>query len=68
MCITGTLQSFAEHMNPLAVDYEHRSAIDKHWKEGVDYFRMEPSVICHDGESIQVRNQADHFLYILIIL
>ncbi|KAJ1531458.1 hypothetical protein ONE63_000136 [Megalurothrips usitatus] len=50
---TGTLHSFAGHMNPLAIDYEHRSAIDKHWKEGVDYFRMEPSVICHDGESIQ---------------
>lgn len=41
-------------MNPLAVDHEHRSAIDKHWKEGVDYFRMETPVVCHDGESIQV--------------
>lgn len=50
---TGTLQSFAEHMNPLAVDHEHRSAIDKHWKEGVDFFKMEPSIVCHDGESIQ---------------
>lgn len=52
--VAGTLQSLAEHMNPLSVDHEHRTAIEKHWKEGVDYFRMEQPVVCHDGESIQV--------------
>jgi hypothetical protein len=42
-------------MNPLAPDPEHRSAIEKGWKEGQDYFRVETPVICHDGESIQVQ-------------
>lgn len=32
----------------------HRSAIDKTWREGHDYFRVEPQLVCHDGESIQV--------------
>lgn len=41
-------------MNPLATDPEHRSVIEKCWKEGQEYFKVEQSVICHDGESIQV--------------
>jgi hypothetical protein len=41
-------------MNPLAPDPEHRSAIEKGWKEGQDYFRVETAIVCHDGESIQV--------------
>ncbi|XP_015586213.1 protein real-time isoform X2 [Cephus cinctus] len=28
-------------------------AMTKEWKEGVDCVKVEPSVICHDGESIQ---------------
>ncbi|KAK3853444.1 hypothetical protein Pcinc_040009, partial [Petrolisthes cinctipes] len=34
-------------------DDQHRSAIDKTWREGHDYFRVEPQLVCHDGESIQ---------------
>ena len=41
-------------MNPLAPDPEHRSALEKSWKEGKDYFKVESPIICHDGESIQV--------------
>lgn len=26
----------------------------KEWKEGVDCSKVEPSIECHDGESIQV--------------
>ena len=32
---------------------EHKSVIDKAWREGVDYFKVENSIVCHDGESIQ---------------
>ncbi len=32
----------------------HKSCIEKHWKENVDYFKVENSIVCHDGESIQV--------------
>ena len=45
-----------DSLNPLSEDAEHRSVIDKNWKEGVDYFRVEPTLICHDGESVQVGN------------
>jgi hypothetical protein len=34
----------------------HKSCIEKHWKENVDYFKVENSIVCHDGESIQVSN------------
>lgn len=34
-------------------DPEHHTAIGRGWKEGVEYFRVETPVICHDGESIQ---------------
>jgi len=34
---------------------EHKSVIDKSWKEGVDYTKIDSSVVCHDGESIQVK-------------
>lgn len=26
----------------------------KEWKEGIDCVKVEPSIVCHDGESIQV--------------
>jgi hypothetical protein len=51
--VAGALQTI-QQMNPLAPDPEHRSAIEKGWKEGQDYFRVETAVVCHDGESIQV--------------
>lgn len=35
-------------------DEQHRSVIEKTWREGHEYFRVEPQLICHDGESIQV--------------
>lgn len=35
-------------------DDQHRSVIEKTWREGHEYFRVEPQLICHDGESIQV--------------
>ena len=31
-----------------------KSVIDKSWKEGHDYVRIEASTVCHDGESVQV--------------
>lgn len=35
------------------MDHEHKSVIEKSWKENQDYYKMEPRIICHDGESIQ---------------
>lgn len=35
-------------------DAEHKSALDKNWKEGKEFSKAEPSIICHDGESVQV--------------
>jgi hypothetical protein len=32
----------------------HKSCFEKHWKENSDFFKVENSIICHDGESIQV--------------
>ncbi|XP_012273118.1 protein real-time [Orussus abietinus] len=37
--------------NPLLADLDSTST--KEWKEGVDCVKVEPSVVCHDGESIQ---------------
>ncbi|XP_068205744.1 SEC14-like protein 1 isoform X4 [Palaemon carinicauda] len=34
-------------------DDQHRSVIEKSWREGYEYFRVEPQLVCHDGESIQ---------------
>jgi len=45
-----TLGSFNLHTNS---DQEHYTAIEKGWKEGADYFRVEAPIVCHDGESIQ---------------
>jgi hypothetical protein len=33
----------------------HKTCFEKHWKENVDYFKVEHPIVCHDGESIQVR-------------
>ncbi|GAB6020388.1 hypothetical protein CHUAL_003093 [Chamberlinius hualienensis] len=33
--------------------HEWTSCLDKSWVEGVDYLKVEPLVVCHDGESIQ---------------
>lgn len=33
---------------------DHEVAVTKEWKEGVDCVKVEPGVLCHDGESIQV--------------
>lgn len=32
----------------------HKSWLEKHWKENVDFYRVEHPIVCHDGESIQV--------------
>ncbi|XP_066998063.2 SEC14-like protein 1 [Anabrus simplex] len=62
---SGPLQTI-QQMNPLATDPEHRSAIEKCWKEGTDYFRVESPLICHDGESIQGSHVTSHIgTYIL---
>lgn len=45
-----TMGSFNLHMTS---DPEHYTALEKEWKEGADYFRVEAPIICHDGESIQ---------------
>lgn len=45
---------------------DHKSVIDKAWREGVDYFKVENSIVCHDGESIQGSHVTSHEgLYIL---
>lgn len=38
----------------IGTDDQHRSVIEKTWREGHEYFRVEPQLVCHDGESIQV--------------
>lgn len=51
---------------PSAAINEHKSVIDKAWREGVDYFKVENSIVCHDGESIQGSHVTSHEgLYIL---
>lgn len=45
-------------INPLLSDLAHASVIDKSWKEGLDYTVVEPVIVCHDGESIQVSRLA----------
>jgi len=45
---------------------ELKSIIDKSWREGVDYFKVESSIVCHDGESIQGSHVTSHEgIYIL---
>ncbi|KAL0272928.1 UNVERIFIED_CONTAM: hypothetical protein PYX00_005734 [Menopon gallinae] len=34
-------------------DSEHKCVIDKNWKEGKEYFKVETPIVCHDGESVQ---------------
>lgn len=36
-----------------SADGEHCTFIEKGWREGEEYFRVEQPLICHDGESIQ---------------
>ncbi len=38
----------------------HVSVIEKQWREGVDYFKVESSIVCHDGESIQGSHVTSH--------
>lgn len=52
---TGALQ-VKPNSPPISENTEHKSVIEKSWKEGHDFFRVESSTICHDGESIQVIN------------
>lgn len=47
--VLGALHTI-QHM----MDHEHKSVIEKTWKENQDYYKVEPTIICHDGESIQV--------------
>lgn len=59
----GTLQP-----NQSLTESDHKSVIDKQWKEGHDFFRVESSVICHDGESVQVRYQDFLWYFIIYII
>ncbi|XP_044730159.1 SEC14-like protein 1 isoform X2 [Chrysoperla carnea] len=34
-------------------EQHHRSVIEKTWKENQDYYKVEPTLVCHDGESTQ---------------
>lgn len=36
-------------------DSEHKSVLDKSWKEGKEYSKVETPIVCHDGESVQVK-------------
>ncbi|CAG7668652.1 unnamed protein product [Allacma fusca] len=49
----------------IQAESDHKTVIEKSWKEGQDYFRIEPPFICHDGESVQgshVTNQVGYFI------
>jgi len=44
---------------------DHKSVIDKSWKEGKDYDLVESSIVCYDGESVQgshITTQMGHFI------
>lgn len=43
-------------------DLEYKSALDKNWKEGKEYSKVETPIVCHDGESVQVRIKIAIFL------
>ena len=42
------------------VTADHKTCIDRSWKESVDYFKVENSIVCHDGESIQGTHVTSH--------
>jgi len=47
-------------------DTQHKSMIEKTWREGHDYFRVEATAVFHDGESIQGSHVTSHMgTYIL---
>jgi len=58
----GTMQNI---QNAMPENSEHKSIIDKSWKEGHDYFRVESTTICHDGESVQVSIVLPLFLFVI---
>jgi hypothetical protein len=48
-------------INPLASDHhDHKSVIEKSWKEGTDYFLVESVTTCLDGESVQGSHSTEH--------
>ncbi|XP_035706073.1 SEC14-like protein 1 isoform X2 [Folsomia candida] len=61
---TGALQ-VKPNCPPISENTEHKSVIEKAWKEGHDFFRVESSTVCHDGESVQgshVTNQTGFYI------
>jgi len=57
----GTLQT-----TPGLTENDHKSVIDKQWKEGHDFFRVETSIVCHDGESVQGSHVTNHTGYYIL--
>lgn len=45
-----TIKECSSHIG----DTEHKSVLDKNWKEGREYSKVEAPIVCHDGESVQV--------------
>ena len=43
-----------------STDPTSSSCIDKAWKEGTDFVKVENSIVCHDGESIQGSHVTSH--------
>lgn len=39
---------------------DHRTVIEKCWVENEDYEKVEPTIICHDGDSIQGSHVAQY--------
>lgn len=39
---------------------DHKTCLDRTWRENVDYFKVENSIVCHDGESIQGSHVTSH--------
>lgn len=52
----------ATPLGPLVnIDWPNNgSCLDKNWVEGVDFMRVEPLIVCHDGESIQGSHVTAH--------
>ena len=49
-----TATAGAPAVSPSGDGHAAASCIEKGWREGVDFFKVESSIVCHDGESIQV--------------
>jgi hypothetical protein len=58
---TFTFPTATEGATPIpSGEHQNASCIDKGWREGSDFFKVENSIVCHDGESIQGSHVTSH--------